>query len=276
MNDLQIFNNKEFGNDRAVVVNDLPWFVGKDVCEAFGDTNYRRSLSNIDESDKGVSQIDTPGGKQNMVVINESGLYSLLFQMQPQKAKGVSQNDTLINERIEKLHRFKHWVTSEVLPSIRKNGGYIAGQETMSDEELMAKALLVANNKIAERDKIIEQKQARIEQMKPKEIFADAVATSHTSILVGDLAKLICQNGVQIGQKRLFVWLRDKGYLIKSGSSYNMPTQRYIEQGLFEIKESNLVNPDGSVRITRTPKVTGKGQVYFVNKFLKGDNSVSV
>ena len=276
MNDLQIFNNKEFGNVRAVVVNDLPWFVGKDVCEAFGDTNYRRSLSNIDESDKGVSQIDTPGGKQNMVVINESSLYSLLFQMQPQKAKGVSQNDTLINERIEKLHRFKHWVTSEVLPSIRKNGGYIAGQETMSDEELMAKALLVANNKIAERDKIIEQKQARIEQMKPKEIFADAVATSHTSILVGDLAKLICQNGVQIGQKRLFVWLRDKGYLIKSGSSYNMPTQRYIEQGLFEIKESNLVNPDGSVRITRTPKVTGKGQVYFVNKFLKGDNSVSV
>ncbi|MFQ9403333.1 MAG: phage antirepressor [Eubacterium sp.] len=276
MNDLQIFNNKEFGNVRAVVVNDLPWFVGKDVCEAFGDTNYRRSLSNIDESDKGVSQIDTPGGKQNMVVINESGLYSLLFQMQPQKAKGVSQNDALINERIEKLHRFKHWVTSEVLPSIRKNGGYIAGQETMSDEELMAKALLVANNKIAERDKIIEQKQARIEQMKPKEIFADAVATSHTSILVGDLAKLICQNGVQIGQKRLFVWLRDKGYLIKSGSSYNMPTQRYIEQGLFEIKESNLVNPDGSVRITRTPKVTGKGQVYFVNKFLKGDNSVSV
>lgn len=276
MNDLQIFNNKEFGNVRAVVVNDLPWFVGKDVCEAFGDTNYRRSLSNIDESDKGVSQIDTPGGKQNMVVINESGLYSLLFQMQPQKAKGVSQNDALINERIEKLHRFKHWVTSEVLPSIRKNGGYIAGQETMSDDELMAKALLVANNKIAERDKIIEQKQARIEQMKPKEIFADAVATSHTSILVGDLAKLICQNGYQIGQKRLFTWLRDKGYLIKSGSSYNMPTQRYIEQGLFEIKESNLVNPDGSVRITRTPKVTGKGQVYFVNKFLKGDNSVSI
>lgn len=276
MNDLQIFNNKEFGNVRAVVVNDLPWFVGKDVCEAFGDTNYRRSLSNIDESDKGVSQIDTPGGKQNMVVINESGLYSLLFQMQPQKAKGVSQNDALINERIEKLHRFKHWVTSEVLPSIRKNGGYIVGQETMSDEELMAKALLVANNKIAERDKIIEQKQARIEQMKPKEIFADAVATSHTSILVGDLAKLICQNGVQIGQKRLFVWLRDRGYLIKSGSSYNMPTQRYIEQGLFEIKESNLVNPDGSVRITRTPKVTGKGQVYFVNKFLKGDNNVSI
>lgn len=124
--------------------------------------------------------------------------------------------------------------------------------------------------------KVLQVTADRNEQMKPKEIFADAVATSHTSILVGDLAKLICQNGYQIGQKRLFTWLRDKGYLIKSGSSYNMPTQRYIEQGLFEIKESNLVNPDGSVRITRTPKVTGKGQVYFVNKFLKGDNSVSV
>ena len=235
MNDLQIFNNKEFGNVRAVIVDDLPWFVGKDVCEAFGDTNYRRSLLSIDECDK-----------------------------------GVSQNDTLINERIEKLHRFKHWVTSEVLPSIRKNGGYIAGQETLSDEELMAKALLVANNKIAERDRIIEQKQARIEQMKPKEIFADAVAASHTSILVGDLAKLICQNGYQIGQKRLFDWLRANGYLIKSGGSYNMPTQRYVEQGLFEIKESNLVNPDGSVRITKTTKVTGKGQVYFGNKFLNG------
>ncbi len=274
MDNIEVFQNKEFGSIRTMNIDSEIWFVGKDVCEAFGDTNYRRSLLNIDDSDRGVSQIDTPGGKQNMVIINESGLYSLLFQMQPQKAKGVSQNNALVNERIEKLHRFKHWVTSEVLPSIRKNGGYIAGQETMSDEELMAKALLVANNKIAERDKIIEQKQARIEQMKPKEIFADAVSASHTSILVGDLAKLICQNGYQIGQKRLFDWLRANGYLIKSGSSYNMPTQRYVEQGLFEIKESNLVNPDGSVRITRTPKVTGKGQVYFMNKFLSKENVV--
>lgn len=142
----------------------------------------------------------------------------------------------------------------------------------MSDDELMAKALLVANNKIAERDKIIEQKQARIEQMKPKEIFADAVSASHTSILVGDLAKLICQNGYKIGQNRLFDWLRDNGYLMKYGTSRNMPQQKYVEQGLFEVKESNLQNPDGSVRITRTPKVTGKGQVYFVNKFLSKEN----
>ena len=138
----------------------------------------------------------------------------------------------------------------------------------MSDEELMAKALLVANNKIKERDSIIENQRQKIESDKHKTIFADAVSASHTSILVGDLAKLICQNGVQIGQKRLFDWLRKNGYLIKNGLSRNMPTQRYVEQGLFEVKESTVQNPDGSVRITRTPKVTGKGQVYFVNKFL--------
>ena len=131
----------------------------------------------------------------------------------------------------------------------------------MSDTELMAKALLVAQRQIEERNK-------QIEEMQPKAIFADAVATSKTSILVGDLAKLICQNGYSIGPKRLFEWMRENGYLIKSGNSYNMPMQRYVEQGLFEVKESNVQNPDGSVRITRTTKVTGKGQVYFVNKFL--------
>lgn len=137
-------------------------------------------------------------------------------------------------------------------------------------EQVMARALKIANQTI---DSLKENNIRLIEtneRMKPKEIFADAVSASHTSILVGDLAKLICQNGYQIGQKRLFDWLRANGYLIKTGSSYNMPTQRYVEQGLFEIKESNLVNPDGSVRITKTTKVTGKGQVYFVNKFLKG------
>jgi prophage antirepressor-like protein len=163
MNDLQIFNNKEFGNVRAVVVNDLPWFVGKDVCEAFGDTNYRRSLSNIDESDKGVSQIDTPGGKQNMVVINESGLYSLLFQMQPQKAKGVSQNDALINERIEKLHRFKHWVTSEVLPSIRKTGSYSKPLTTSEQIRLLAQG----NTELTERVDKVEDKITSIEEETP-------------------------------------------------------------------------------------------------------------
>ena len=138
-------------------------------------------------------------------------------------------------------------------------------------EQVMARALKLADKTIEQLktdNKALEQK---IEQDKPKTIFADAVSTSHTSILIGDLAKLICQNGVQIGQKRLFEWLRQNNFLIKSGSSRNMPMQRYVEQGLFEIKESNMQNPDGSVRITRTTKVTGKGQVYFVNKFLSGE-----
>ena len=128
-NGIEVFENPIFGQIRMVMVDDEPWFVGKDICEVFGDTNYRRSLSNIDDSDKGVSQIDTPGGKQRMTVVNESGLYSLLFQMQPQKAKGVSQNDSLINERKEKLHKFKRWVTSDVLPTIRKTGGYVNNDE---------------------------------------------------------------------------------------------------------------------------------------------------
>lgn len=249
MNELQIFNSEEFGEIRTVTVNDEVWFVAKDVCEALKHTNTTVAMQMLEEDERTKLSLGRAGETN---CINESGLYTLIIKSNLPKAK-----------------KFRKWVTSEVLPSIRKNGGYIAGQETLSDEELMAKALLVANNKIAERDKIIEQKQARIEQMKPKEIFADAVSASHTSILVGDLVKLICQNGYQIGQKRLFDWLRANGYLIKTGSSYNMPTQRYVEQGLFEIKESNLVNPDGSVRITKTTKVTGKGQVYFVNKFLK-------
>lgn len=252
--ELQIFNNEEFGEVRTITKDDEPMFCLADVCKALELEQVSRVKARLKTDGVTTSKvIDRLGREQEATFINESNLYKTIFQ-----------------SRKESAERFTEWVTGEVLPSIRKNGGYIAGQETLSDEELMAKALLVANNKIAERDKIIEQKQARIEQMKPKEIFADAVSASHTSILVGDLAKLICQNGYQIGQKRLFDWLRANGYLIKTGSSYNMPQQRFVEQGLFEIKESNLVNPDGSVRITKTTKVAGKGQVYFVNKFLKG------
>lgn len=251
MNELQIFNNEEFGEIRTVVANNEPMFCLSDVCKALEISNVGNVKQRL--SEKGIHTADTPtkGGMQKMTFISEANLYKTIFQ-----------------SRKESAERFTDWVTSEVLPSIRKNGGYIAGQETLSDDELLSKALLVAHNKIAERDKIIEQKQARIEQMKPKAIFADAVATSRTSILIGDLAKLICQNGYQIGQKRLFEWLRNNGYLCKSGSSRNMPMQRYVEQGLFEVKERNVQNPDGSVRITRTTKITGKGQLYFVNKFL--------
>lgn len=253
MNELQIFNSEEFGEVRMAEINGKPYFVATDVATALGYTNPRKAIS---DHCKGVTKRDTPtsSGVQQMSYINEGDLYRLIMK-----------------SKLPSAEKFEKWVMEEVLPSIRENGGYIAGQETLSDEELMAKALLVANNKIAERDKIIEQKQARIEQMKPKEIFADAVATSHTSILVGDLAKLICQNGYQIGAKRLFSWLRDNGYLIKrKGADWNMPTQKSMEMGLFEIKESTHINGSGCNVTTRTPKITGKAQVYFVNKFLKG------
>ena len=135
-------------------------------------------------------------------------------------------------------------------------------------ELVLARGLKVAQAMIDQKDALIREQKVIIEEQKPKALFADAVSSSKTSILIGDLAKLICQNGVQIGQKRLFEWLRENGYLIKSGNSKNIPMQRYVEQGLFEIKESNVINPDGSVRITKTTKVTGKGQIYFVQKFL--------
>lgn len=172
----------------------------------------------------------------------------------------------------EVAERFQAKVADEIIPSIRKHGGYIAGQESMTDDELLEKAILVAQRKIAERDRIIAQKQERIEQMQPKEVFADSVSASKQSILIGELAKLICQNGHSIGQNRLFQWMRDNGYLMSYGSSRNIPKQKYIEQGLFKIKESTINNPDGSVRLTRTTVVTGKGQIYFVNKFLGKDN----
>lgn len=245
MNNLKIFENKEFGEIRTMVVDDEPMFCLTDVCKALEISNVGNVKQRL--SGKGIHTADTPtkGGMQKMTFISEANLYKTIFQ-----------------SRKESAERFTDWVTSEVLPSIRKNGGYIAGQETMSDDELMARALQVAQNKILERDK-------QIETMKPKAIFADAVAASHTSILIGDLAKLISQNGVNIGQKRLFKWLRDNGYLIRrNGSDWNMPTQRSMEMKLFEVKESTINNPDGSIRINRTPKVTGKGQQYFVNKFL--------
>lgn len=260
MSNIIIFENSEFGKVRTTDIDGNVYFVGKDVAEILGYSNPSKAvLSHVDEDDKQFIMIDiadaqngnVPIGQSKTAVINESGLYALILSSKLPTAK-----------------KFKRWVTNEVLPSIRKNGGYIAGQETLSDDELMAKALMVAQNKIAEKQAIIEQQQKKIETDKPKTIFADAVSASKSSILVGDLAKLICQNGYQIGQKRLFDWLRENGYLIKSGSSKNMPMQRYIEQGLFEVKESNIQNPDGSVRITRTTKVTGKGQIYFINKFL--------
>jgi anti-repressor protein len=250
MNSLQIFNSEEFGEIRTIEIDGKPYFVANDVARALG---YKRPADAVTAHCKGSvkHRYLTDGGEQELKVIPEGDIYRLT-----------------VRSKLPSAERFEKWVFDEVIPSIRTNGGYIAGQETLSDEDLMAKAILVAQKKIKERDQIIEQQKAKIEQDRPKTIFADAVSASHTSILIGDLAKLICQNGYQIGQKRLFQWMRDNGYLMVSGSSRNMPKQKYVEQGLFEIKESNVQNPDGSVRITRTTKVSGKGQLYFVNKFL--------
>lgn len=247
MNKVKIFNSEEFGDVRTVTINGDPWFVGKDVAAALGFTNPRDAIStHVFDEDKGVESIDTLGGKQKMTVINESGLYALVF-----------------GSRLKSAQRFKHWVTSEVLPAIRKTGSYQAPQ----GKELLALAVLEAQ-------KTIEEQSKAIERMKPKVIFANAVETSHTSILIGDLAKLLRQNGVDTGQKRLFEQLRNEGYLMKTGSSRNMPTQRYVADGLFQIKETVISNPDGSVRMTKTTKVTGKGQQYFLNKYLKKEEAV--
>lgn len=250
MNELQIFDNKEFGEVRMAEIDGKPHFVATDVAIALGYSTPRDAIS---RHCKGVVKHDTPtlGGIQQLSYISEGDVYRLI-----------------IRSKLPSAEKFERWIFDEVIPSIRKNGGYISGQENLTDEELLSKALLVAQNKIADRDRIIASKQERIEQMRPKEIFADSVATSKNSILIGDLAKMICQNGVEIGQKRLFDWMREKGYLIKTGSSKNLPTQKSIDLGIMEVKERALNNPDGSVRITLTPKVTGKGQVYFVNKFL--------
>lgn len=248
MNEIKIFNSKEFGDVRTVTINGEPWFVGKDVAAALGYVKTRNALTvHVSEEDKKDAPFQGPlGGTQTMIIINESGLYALIF-----------------GSKLESAQRFKHWVTSEVLPAIRKTGSYQAPQ----GKELLALAVLEAQ-------KTIKAQNAEIERMRPKEIFADAVKASDSSILIGDLAKILRQNGVDTGQKRLFEQLRNEGYLMKTGSSRNMPTQRYVADGLFQIKETVISNPDGSVRMTKTTKVTGKGQQYFLNKYLKKEEAV--
>lgn len=243
MNEIQLFNfeNHEV---RSLLLNNEPWFVGKDVAEVLGYERADNAIRNhIDKEDKLMHQISASGQNRNMTIINESGLYSLVLSSKLPSAK-----------------KFKRWVTSEVLPALRKTGQYQVKE--LSGSELMARALIEAQNVLAAKDK-------QIEEMKPKALFADAVATSHTSILVGELAKILKQNGIDMGQKRLFAWLREKGYLIKrQGTDYNMPTQKAMELGLFEIKEGSYVNGSGVNITTKTPKITGKGQQYFINKFL--------
>ncbi len=249
MNELKIFENAEFGQVRTVTIDNEPWFVGKDVAEALGYAKARNAIaSHVSDEDKKDAPIQgTPGGTQTMTMINESGLYALIF-----------------GSKLEAAKRFKHWVTSEVLPAIRKHGAY-AVDELLNNPDMAIKAFTALKE---EREKN-KQLQADNQRMKPKEIFADAVSTSKQSILIGELAKILKQNGYETGEKRLFTYLRNNGYLIRrKGTDYNAPTQRSMEMGLFEVKETAVTHSDGHTTINKTTKVTGKGQQYFINKFL--------
>lgn len=265
MNDVKIFESHEFGQVRTTVIDGEPWFVAADVCRALELSNSRMAISRLDDDEKGVSSTDTLGGKQEMQIVNEPGLYSLVLGSRKPEAKA-----------------FKRWITHEVIPAIRKHGGYMTPEKV--EEALLNPDVLIQlatelkeernKNKAlhdlaVEQDKHIARQNDKIAALEPKGIFADAVSVSKTDILIGDLAKLIKQNGHDIGQKRLFAWLREKGYLIKrKGLDWNMPTQRAMEMKLFRVKETVVTHADGHTTVNKTPKVTGKGQVYFVNKFL--------
>lgn len=251
VNEVKVFNNMEFGSIRILNIDNEPWFVGKDVAESLGYSNTRKALlDHIDSEDKGVTKCDTLKGKQEMTIINESGLYSLILSSKLPNAK-----------------KFKRWVTSEVLPSIRKHGAYMT-EDTLEEALTSPDFLIRLATELKEEQQKRRAVELKNEEMKPKAIFADAVSASQTSILVGELAKILKQNGINTGGTRLFSWLRENGYLIKrKGTDYNMPTQKSMDLGLFEIKETNVVHSDGHVSISKTPKITGKGQVYFVNKF---------
>lgn len=249
---LMAFENAQFGTIRAMSDGGEPWFVAKDVCDALGIARQQDSTRHLDDDERGECLVDTPSGKQSMVVVNEPGFYRLVLKSRKPEAKA-----------------FQRWVTHEVLPAIRKTGGYIAAKADETPEEIMARALLVANDTMARQRERIEGLAAENDALRPKALFADAVAASDGTCLVGELAKMLRQNGVPIGQNRLFGWLREQGWLGKSGCNRNVPTQRAMDMGLFRIKETAVTHSDGRVTVNRTPKVTGKGQAYFIGKLVK-------
>lgn len=247
MNELTVFNNEDFGEIRTMTIEGEPWFVAADVCRALDLSNPTIATSRLDEDERAKFNLGRQG---DGTIINESGLYSLVLGSRKPEAKA-----------------FKRWITHDIIPTIRKTGGYVNDTAQFVESYF---GQLDPSQKHALTMMFDESKRmsAQLKEQAPKVLFANAVETAHNSILIGDLAKIIRQNGVDIGQKRLFEWLRQNGYLIKGGQSKNMPTQKAMDMNLFEVKESTVNNPDGSVRITRTTKVTGKGQTYFVKKFL--------
>lgn len=250
MNNIVIFNNPQFGQIRTTGTSESPLFCASDVCRALGYNNGRDAVAKHCERGD-VAKCDTPtsSGTQIMTFINESGLYALIF-----------------GSRLESAREFKHWVTSEVLPSIRKHGAYATEatiESIIADPDNGIKLLMALRDERRQRQ-IAEEK---IQEQAPKVVFADAVIGSTSSILIGELAKVLRQNGINIGEKRLFQWMRDNGYLGTCGERRNIPNQRYIEQGLFTLK-TNTYSVNGEMRSKATTKVTGKGQQYFINKFL--------
>ena len=241
---MKVFNNSEFGEIRTVVKDDDIYFAGKDIAEALGYKDTVNALkAHVDEDDKLTWRITTSGQARNMTVINESGLYSLV-----------------LSSKLDGAKRFKRWITADVLPTLRKTGSY-----SMNIPQTLPEALRAYADEVEEHNKT----KALVEAQRPKVLFADAVSTSNTDILVGDLAKLLSQNGYAVGQNRLFEQLRNEGFLIsRKGNSYNMPTQKAMELGLFRIKETAITHSDGRVSLNKTPKVTGKGQQYFINRFI--------
>lgn len=244
--EVQVFSSEQFGNVRAMSLNDEPWFVAKDVCDVLGiKTNHLREDGRGLDDDEVMNLPNWEVGGKAPLIVSEAGFYKLVMRSRKPEAKA-----------------FQRWVTHEVLPAIRRTGGYMVAAKDETPEQIMARAVLVAQD-------TIERQKRQIDELKPKALFADAVAASDGTCLVGELAKMLKQNGVNIGQNRLFSWLRENGYLGKTGSNRNVPTQRSMEQGLFRIKETAVTHSDGHVTINRTPKVTGKGQRYFIEAFAK-------
>ena len=250
MSNIRIFNYNSV-EVRTIQKDGEPWFVLRDVCNVLGLGTPARVAERLDTDEVSQTHItDSMGRQQETTIINESGLYNVILRSDKPEAKP-----------------FRKWVTSEVLPTIRRHGMYATPdtvEKMLADPDTTIKLLETIKQERAARMAL----EAKAEADKPKVLFADAVSASHSSILVGDLAKLLRQNGVEIGQNRLFSFLREKGYLCSQGERYNLPTQRSMDRGWFQVKETTINQPNGSVRITRTVKVTGKGQQYFINLFL--------
>jgi len=252
-NEIQVWNY-EGAEVRTVQIDGEPWFVLADICRELEISNSRNISSRLEDDEKGVTLVDTLGGKQHVTIINESGLYTVILRSDKPQAKP-----------------FRKWVTSVVLPSIRKHGAYMTEQtleRALTSPDFLIELATQLKTEQEQRRRLettVAAQSKQMEQDKPKVLFADSVAASSSSILIGELAKLIKQNGVDMGQRRLFAWMRENGYLIKRcGSEYNLPTQRSMERGLMEIKETSVIH-SGYTTISKTPKVTGKGQVYFIN-----------